>query len=266
MCAKVAPGMEAQFTIIFKPLACVDYSCDIKFYTDRESFTVPVRALGARPQLLVPEVVNFGLSCPCNSITTKSLLVRNVGRCSGHFQLSATAPYSVVPTVAVLEVGETVHCSLQLKPRKTGSASGMLIAAAACGVEQKIKLVGAAVNADVFVSPTAVSFLDTFVTKCTQRTFRVFNKSVQPLRFSLHRSSNSILPQCTGGAGGRPTGAGTDAQPRLIVSPTFGTPEMTASPMYGMVLPQSYVEVSYWSHRSHQYSFLTSYVGLNISK
>eukprot|EP00892_Ulva_mutabilis_P006441 jgi/Ulvmu1/4169/UM019_0148.1 len=237
---KVAPGMEAQFTVSFKPPACEDYSYDLKFCTDRDSFVVPVRALGARPQLQLPKILNFGQSCPCNSVTCKSLLARNTGRCAGTFQLSASAPYTVMPIVAVLDVGETVQCQVQLKPDRTGEIRGTLVAAASCGLAHTVSLVGAAIDADVSVGPMQVAFMDTFVTKTSQRSFRVFNNTCQAARFTLHRSQKHGASLSSADT----TTLVAAGQQGLSVDPEFGTQEIRAFPQSGLVLPFSNIEVT----------------------
>jgi hypothetical protein len=45
---KVAPGMEVQFLVKFHPEENVDYSFNIICVTEREKFSVPVRALCER--------------------------------------------------------------------------------------------------------------------------------------------------------------------------------------------------------------------------
>ena len=56
--------------------------------TEREKFIVPVTAIGARAMLDFPDTVNFGI-CPVKHMSTKTLLVRNVGEKEAKFTLSA---------------------------------------------------------------------------------------------------------------------------------------------------------------------------------
>lgn len=242
MNSKVAPGMEALFTVVFRPTVSEDYVYDITFCTDRESLTIPVRALGARPKLQLPEVIEFGGMCPCNSASMKSVLARNSGRCAGRFQLSATPPFSVLPSQAFLDVGETVQCMVKLTPIRTGAVCGKLLVAAPFGVEHMVTLTGSAVNLDVTVIPMEVSFVDTFVTKTTQRTFQIVNNTSQPLRFSLHGCvAQDSSQRCSVGTEcliSPCTTAWNFQEP-----PDFGTSEMSAFPMSGIILPLSYIEV-----------------------
>lgn len=239
--SKVAPGMEAQFTVLFRPTVSKDYVHDITFCTDREIFTIPVRALGARPELQLPEVIEFGGMCPCNSASIKSVLARNSGRCAGTFHLSATPPFNVLPSQASLDVGETVQCLVKFTPVRTGTVCGNLLVASPSGVEHMVTLTGTAVNVDVTVSPTEVSFVNTFVTKTTQRGFQIVNNTSQPIKFSLH--SRAIQGPSSCSLGKEPCISTVTTAWNFQEAPDFGTPEMSAFPMSGLVLPMSYIEV-----------------------
>lgn len=238
---KVAPGMEAKFNIIFRPPAAEDYWCDIIFCTEGENFTVPVRAVGARPRLTLPSVIEFGSHCPCNSTTSRSLLARNSGRCSGRFELRATPPFRVAPSEALLHVGETVQCLIKLEPKKKGSLKGTLSARSACGVYHEVELEATAVEAAVHVAPCAITFAHTFVTKTTQREFHIYNKTSRAINFSLHTSPCRDSTLCTqvNDPDLCPMGEGLID----LESSNFHTREISALPLNGVVLPSSSVEV-----------------------
>jgi hydrocephalus-inducing protein len=46
--SKIASGMEAIYTVHFKPDSRKDFQYDLICSTDREKFVVPIRAIGAR--------------------------------------------------------------------------------------------------------------------------------------------------------------------------------------------------------------------------
>lgn len=100
---KVAAGMEIAFTVRFTPPSGEDFGTDLVLATEREKFIVPVRAIGTRACLDLPDVISFEPT-PAKESSTRSLLVRNVGTRAGTFELRTTAPYSVSPTVATLDV------------------------------------------------------------------------------------------------------------------------------------------------------------------
>lgn len=45
---KIAPGMETQFVVTFTPEEQVDYIHELECVTERETFLVPIKAIGAR--------------------------------------------------------------------------------------------------------------------------------------------------------------------------------------------------------------------------
>lgn len=100
---KVAAGMEIAFTVRLTPPAGADFATDLVLATEREKFLVPVRAIGARACLDLPDVVAFEPT-PAKESRTRPLLIRNVGTRAGSFELRASGPYSVSPTVASLDV------------------------------------------------------------------------------------------------------------------------------------------------------------------
>merc|ERR1719174_1510983 len=60
---KVAPGMEVTYVIRFKPDARIDYSHDLVVITEREKFSVPIRASGGSALLDFPDSIDFGRDC-----------------------------------------------------------------------------------------------------------------------------------------------------------------------------------------------------------
>eukprot|EP01113_Clastostelium_recurvatum_P045847 TRINITY_DN7944_c0_g1_i2.p1 TRINITY_DN7944_c0_g1~~TRINITY_DN7944_c0_g1_i2.p1 ORF type:complete len:187 (-),score=59.95 TRINITY_DN7944_c0_g1_i2:253-813(-) len=84
---KVAPGMDATFMLRFVPDSTSDFACNLVCLTEREKFIVPVRAVGARPRLDLPERLVFD-SAPVKAASQKTFLVRNVGEKPAQFHLS----------------------------------------------------------------------------------------------------------------------------------------------------------------------------------
>ena len=105
---KVAAGMEVCFVVKFRPQEVKEYRVDLVCCTEREKFVVPVRALGPRAVLALPDDVDFGVS-PVKSTRSKSLIVQNVGTCIANFRLKCTPPVFVAsPAEGIVEVGQTV--------------------------------------------------------------------------------------------------------------------------------------------------------------
>ena len=68
-------------------LAMQDYIHRVICVTEREKFEVPIRAIGARAILDLPDRLHFPIS-PVKCTAQKTLLVRNIGNCEAKFQLS----------------------------------------------------------------------------------------------------------------------------------------------------------------------------------
>jgi hydrocephalus-inducing protein len=184
---KLASGMEAVFTVTFTPDSEADYSWDLIVCTEREKFVVPLRALGARGQLTLPKTIDFGSSCPCKIEAKLSFLLRNTGRCTSRFQLLTALPFAVAPRSGLLAVGESLQCTVKFTPLSTGPSEGELHVQYETGDVSSVPLHGAGANTDVDVAPTAIQFLKTFVTKMSQKYFKISNRTAMPVRFALKR-------------------------------------------------------------------------------
>jgi len=123
---KVAPGMEVQYIVTFIPEENVDYKYNLVCITEREKFTVPIIAIGARAILDFPDIVNFS-ECPVNYESSKILLVRNIGNKKATFKLTVKEPFSVVPDNGYLDIGESMQIEVKFEPEKVGSYEGEML-------------------------------------------------------------------------------------------------------------------------------------------
>ncbi|KAL7750642.1 hypothetical protein RI367_003984 [Sorochytrium milnesiophthora] len=103
--ARVAAGMDVPFVLSFTPDEARDYHCNIVCHTERETFVVPVCAIGPRgmPNSLLhkskalilctvavldlPDEINFSV-IPVRHTTTRTLLLRNIGSRDAKFVTS----------------------------------------------------------------------------------------------------------------------------------------------------------------------------------
>ncbi|XP_071297083.1 hydrocephalus-inducing protein-like [Agelaius tricolor] len=83
----VPPGASAPVRIRFSPDENKDYSHELTCITAKENIVVPIRAIGPRAILDFPDQLDFS-ECPVKHSTQKTLLVRNVGNRTAHYQLS----------------------------------------------------------------------------------------------------------------------------------------------------------------------------------
>jgi hypothetical protein len=124
---KVAAGMEVCFVVKFRPQEVKEYRVDLVCCTEREKFVVPVRALGPRAVLALPDDVDFGVS-PVKSTRSKSLIVQNVGTCIANFRLKCSPSVFVAsPAEGIVEVGQTVMLELAFTPDRADAYNGEMV-------------------------------------------------------------------------------------------------------------------------------------------
>eukprot|EP00955_Chlamydomonas_euryale_P060740 357809-Chlamydomonas_euryale.AAC.3 len=174
--SKVAAGMEVSFIVTFRPESTEDYAYNLVVCTEREKFVVPVIAAGAAPALDVPDLVEFEPT-PVKMATRQTLLVRNVGTSGASFALSAPLPFGASPSRGFLQPGETLQVQLSFCPDSCQRYSGELEVAFSNGQAVYSQLSGAGRLLDVGVSQPAVQLLPTYVTKMSQKSFRIVNNA-----------------------------------------------------------------------------------------
>jgi hydrocephalus-inducing protein len=114
--SRIAPGMDAKFTLEFRPQAKIDYNCDLVCSTERESFLIPVRAEGSRPAVDLAADYDFGV-VPVNHTSILPILVRNTGSLATNFVVSTSSNlFGVQPSGGILNVGEAVQLVLSVTP------------------------------------------------------------------------------------------------------------------------------------------------------
>ncbi|EFJ42226.1 hypothetical protein VOLCADRAFT_67248 [Volvox carteri f. nagariensis] len=188
--SKVATGMEVAFVVTFRPESRDDYSCDLVVCTEREKFVVPVLAVGASAALDFPDLVEFG-SVPAKVEARQTVFVRNVGSKAAHFSLSAPQPFTVSPTAGNLAPDETLQCTVTFEPPSVGRYEGELEIQYDSGRCVYAQLLGNGTELDVGVSQGVLTMLSTFVTKSSQKTFKIVNNSDSSVTFSVKQRSSA---------------------------------------------------------------------------
>lgn len=194
--SKVASGMEVVYAITFSPQSKDDYACDLVVCTEREKFIVPVVAWGAAAALDFPDAVDFGDAAPTKLECHQTVLVRNVGTKAAGFSLRTHEPFSVSPSDGFLGPGETLQVHLTFTPPTAGRFSGELeLQYLDSGRLAYSTLGGAAMDVDVGLSHDTVTLLPTYVTKMSQKTFKVVNNTAQPVAFAVkaHASADEEM-------------------------------------------------------------------------
>ncbi len=281
--SKIAAGMEVSFVIMFRPESTADYLQDLVVCTEREKFIVPIVALGAAPALDVPDLVEFG-SAPSRTEATQALLVRNVGSRASGFSLRASPPFTVSPSQGYLAPGETLQLLLGLVPPGPGQHDGELeVRFESSGHTVYSRLRGHGHELDVGLSQDVVTLLPTYVTRNSQRTFKIYNRSNTAVKFAVRQHPAAELDEAmrtkklqelgsslTGGAGGlaaigENVADGDSEDEDMILSDAaamarrklkpaqrsaaldaqlFGSPTFSVTPCEGTVWPGSEMEVT----------------------
>lgn len=180
---KVAPGMEVSYIIRFKPDSRMDYNYDLKVTTEREQFTVPIRATGGSAILEFPDEVAFGPT-PVKYESSKTVLVRNVGDRPSKFLLKTQPPFSTSILDGYLEVGGSMQIDVLFKPDRVENYERELQLIYGNRIEAWVLLRGIAENVEVAFSQSRISMNDTFIALSTQTTVMIHNHSDVPVDFS----------------------------------------------------------------------------------
>lgn len=114
---KIAPGMEACFTIRFSPEAKIDYQYELVVVTEREQFVVPIFAVGKRAMIDFPDVLDFG-SCPVKYVTEKPIIIRNLGEKTTKWFLTLPQDFEADKKEGVLEYGKNEQIVIKFYPKE----------------------------------------------------------------------------------------------------------------------------------------------------
>lgn len=187
--SKVAAGMEAKYLVTFRPESKEDYSSDIVVVTEREKFLVQVKAIGARAELDFPAYYNFDM-CPVGCTTQKTFLVHNVGEKLGAFTVEAGeagGPFVVSPKEATLGCGESMQFSVSFSPSDTVMYAQALSFKFLDGQVCETMVEGGGAELDVHLKDEKVYLNPTFISRSSQKRFKLVNNSKVPVRFSFQR-------------------------------------------------------------------------------
>ncbi|XP_054029320.1 hydrocephalus-inducing protein homolog [Dryobates pubescens] len=176
VCQKVAPGMVSTYSILFTPDENKDYCHQLLCVTQREEFTVPIRAVGAQAVLDFPQQLNFSV-CPVKYSTQRTLLLRNVGERKAHYFISTQSPFSAEPCVGALGAGDAVQVAVEFLPLRTGEHRGALTLHCDSGEDIHTSLSGTAVDVNIRLDESSLTMKTTYMSLCTQSTLLIHNGS-----------------------------------------------------------------------------------------
>ncbi|NXX73608.1 HYDIN protein, partial [Urocolius indicus] len=153
-----------------------DYFHQLICVTEREKFTVPIRAVGARALLDFPAQLSFSV-CPVKCSTQKTLLVRNLGNREARYNISTQSPFSVDPSIGTLGIGDIMQVTVEFHPLKTGDHSRSLIVHYDTGEDVHTSLYGAAVDVNIGLERSSLTLDKTYLTLSNHRSVVIHNRS-----------------------------------------------------------------------------------------
>ncbi|EFJ12294.1 hypothetical protein SELMODRAFT_425615 [Selaginella moellendorffii] len=175
--SKVACGMEVSYTIAFVPESDGDYMSELLAVTDREKFVIPVRCVGLKPMVDVPDEIIFPPT-PAKCSYKKNVMIHNVGKKKAVFRLRTSEFFRVSPPTHNLDPGEFFQCCVYFFPRRVCTYEGELeITFKENGDQLVSRLIGAGTELNVGLSTGVIAASTTYIRRTSHVTFQVFNNS-----------------------------------------------------------------------------------------
>jgi hypothetical protein len=181
--SKVAPGMEICFIVTFRPQEVREYSWDLVCCTERENFIVPLRAIGFRPLLTLPDEIDFG-PCPIKSATEKKIVIQNVGTSVAKFSMTSFLSNVLCPEQdIVIEAQGTYALELQFTPIDTSYIDGEIEVTFMNEIKCYIAVKGLGKNVEVSLSTPSLTLEPSYISLFSQKTLKIRNLSDAPIRY-----------------------------------------------------------------------------------
>ncbi|XP_031785390.1 hydrocephalus-inducing protein homolog isoform X3 [Nasonia vitripennis] len=175
--ARLAPGMALVYDVEFRPDEKRDYSHDITFTTDTETFIVPVIAIGPRALLSFPDDLDMERTAVKIS-KTKPVLLQNIGDGSTGFSIFPNNPsFTIMPSKGYLEIGEVQQVQINFTPLNTGISNGYIFLRYERGDIVRTVIYGEAEKCDVRVLNEHVEIENTFLGLSRQVSIEIQNNS-----------------------------------------------------------------------------------------
>ena len=196
--SKIAAGMEVKYVVTFRPESIDDYATDVVVVTEREKFLVSVKAIGARAALDFPSYYNFD-ACPVGIQTRKTFLVHNVGEKMAAFSIEVPQPptggagghvrnvFDVTPREATLDCGESMQCEIAFTPQETLLYSSPVSFKFFDGAVAEALFEGCGGELDISLQEDKLYLMPTFISRSSQKRFRIVNRSKQAAKFSFQQ-------------------------------------------------------------------------------
>ena len=182
--SKIAAGMEVSYIVRFMPKDVRDYSWDLHVCTERETFIIPIRALGLSPKVSFPDEIRFGNST-VGVESREMILLKNTGNAAARFTLTSfdSSIFTCPPEEQVIEPGMNSTIEIYFVPKANLTYSSEIKIEFKKGTSCYIRVTGNGQNVDITISSTHLSLEPTFISLRSQKTFRIFNRSKFPINF-----------------------------------------------------------------------------------
>eukprot|EP01034_Spumella_vulgaris_P022205 gene22205-28319_t len=189
--SKIASGMEICFVLSFKPQEVRDYAWELECETERETFIVPIRAVGLRPILSLPDDIDFGC-CPIKSQSQKKLQVQNTGTSVAKFTMRSSHHEFTCPAQDIsIEPGASAPIELYFTPGSVHPMSGEIeVEFSKGGVRCYISVAGVGKNVEVSLSTPSLTLEPSYISLLSQKTLRIRNLSDAPISYMWKSFSN----------------------------------------------------------------------------
>ncbi|XP_029646623.2 hydrocephalus-inducing protein-like [Octopus sinensis] len=173
---KVAPGLALVFKVQFTPEENKDYEHEIVCTTERERYVVPIKAIGARAIVDIPDEIHFP-TCPVLMASTKTILLRNIGNRDAKFSFFTLLPFSVSPVHGTVAVNANSQVDIEFYPTEVGNHHGQLYLRYDTGEVLFIELHAVAQDINIRLDRNSVRIENTFISLTNQRSVFIHNRT-----------------------------------------------------------------------------------------
>ncbi|KAI9141433.1 hypothetical protein BKA69DRAFT_1166800 [Paraphysoderma sedebokerense] len=186
---RIAAGMDVAYILQFTPEEERDYNLNVVCETERERFLIPVRAVGSRAILDLPDQILFGNSA-VKHITTTTILAKNMGKRRAKIAMKVDPPFAISQNTALIEADKSIQLELTFKPESVGSYSRDLIINFDNGDEIAVQLIGIADDVNIYLDRSEVRLDNTFLTRVSYKKIKIYNNSDIVADFQWKRFSS----------------------------------------------------------------------------
>ncbi|XP_024083136.1 uncharacterized protein LOC106662405 [Cimex lectularius] len=183
---KIAHGITASFTVVFRPNRLNDYEHRICVSSSFHDFDIPIYAIGPRPMIDFPDIINFG-DVPVKFLSQRIITLKNIGQVTAVASLSTMTPFAVRPNKISLEPGKTCATTVSFASLVVGIFMGKLRVLFDTGDCLCIKLMSLAENINVSLETDIYHFDETYVGMVSSGVTNLINNTDHILKFSFHK-------------------------------------------------------------------------------